>query len=116
MISDQRSHNIQYRPDGSVVVHLKSGDHCLENTGSNIPVTVSAAHIESVGIKNLIDVDSHTVHTILNSRSHVVRFNNGGLLKFSYNKEGQLIELSSSNLRCEVSKSSEVIFSAPVSE
>ena len=51
--------------------------------------------IASVGIVNLTEVVEHHITTIVGSRSHLVRFVNGGELRFAYNGAGDLIELKS---------------------
>lgn len=105
--------DIECHSDGKVSVHMKSGSHFDLAKNPGIPITVNTSNIKSVGIKNLLDIESHFIQTILNSRSHVIKFTNGGLLQFAYNKKGKLIELSSSNLRCEVSVSGEITFGVP---
>lgn len=50
--------------------------------------------IQSVGLDNLCDVQSHTINRIANSTSHVVRFFGGGHVQFAYNDQGQFLELS----------------------
>lgn len=67
--------------------------------------------IASVGIKNIADVSEHHVNTILESRSHMVRFVNGGVLTYSYNKAGVLIELKMTDLLSSISKNNEVMIS-----
>ena len=69
--------------------------------------------IESVGIKNLTEVTEHHITTIVGSRSHLVRFNNGGELHFAYNGLGQLIELSARDLTVTVSMGKVVSFAIP---
>ena len=70
--------------------------------------------IESVGINNLTEVAEHRITTMLGSRSHWVRFTNGGELHFAYNGLGQLIELSARDLSVSISAGNVVNFAIPV--
>ncbi|WP_426105090.1 hypothetical protein [Massilia sp. TSP1-1-2] len=73
-------------------------------------VLVELASITTVGVKHLSEVDSHTVNSILGSRSHVVRFINGSVLRYAYNSAGDLLELSGENLACTLSAEGELLF------
>jgi hypothetical protein len=66
--------------------------------------------IQSVGIRNIADVVEHRINTIVGTRSHMVRFYNGGVLTYAYNDAGQLIELCATKLMMIVSKDNEVSF------
>ena len=63
------------------------------------PLTIS-----SVGIRSLTEVAEHRINTIVGSRSHLVYFNNGGVLQFAYNGAGELIELKSQDLSATASE------------
>ena len=63
-----------------------------------------------VGIKNIGNVERHDINTVFGSRSHVVRFVNGGVLQFAYNAKNELIELTASKLTMHLSKSGAAIF------
>ena len=52
----------------------------------------------------------HRVNTILGSRSHFLRFCNGGCLQFAYNDAGQLIELSAEGLALTIKANGEFCF------
>lgn len=65
--------------------------------------------ITSVGIKDIGFVERHEVNTRFGSRSHVVRFVNGGLLQYAYNAKSELIELTASNLTIHISRSGAVM-------
>ena len=49
--------------------------------------TVDVSQLSSVGIKNIGNVERHDINTVFGSRSHVVRFVNGGVLQFAYNRK-----------------------------
>ena len=65
----------------------------------DLPQTIS-----SVGILSLTEVSAHHINTIVGSRSHLVHFNNGGVLQFAYNGAGELIELKSQDLSATASE------------
>ncbi len=79
-------------------------------------MTVSLPAIEAVGIRHLVEVEPHVITTVAGSRSHVVRFANGGWLRFAYNSAGALIELSAENLTCLLAHGNEALFYIPTAE
>jgi hypothetical protein len=66
--------------------------------------------IQSVGIRDITDVVEHRINTIVGTRSHRVRFCNGGVLTYAYNDAGQLIELCATNLMTIISANNEVTY------
>ena len=88
-----------------------NGEIIIVNSDESIELNLQG--IISVGIQNLADVTEHQITSILNSRSHMVRFVNGGVLEFAYNDAGELIELNSRDLTVVVKSGSEVLFSVP---
>ena len=66
-----------------------------------------------VGIKNLTEVTQHQITTILGSRSHLLRFANGGELRFAYNSLGQLIELRSRDLVANIAPGNVITYAIP---
>jgi hypothetical protein len=72
--------------------------------------TLDVSRLTSVGIKNITLVERHDINTLFGSRSHVVRFVNGGVLRFAYNAKNEFIELTASNLTMHLSKSGAAIF------
>lgn len=73
-------------------------------------VSAELASITTVGVKHLSEVDSHSVNSILGSRSHVVRFINGAVLRYAYNSAGDLLELCGEDLACTLSAKGELLF------
>ncbi|HEY8099337.1 MAG TPA: hypothetical protein VIF82_01165 [Burkholderiaceae bacterium] len=65
----------------------------------------------TIGIKNIGEVLSHTVNSIVNSHSHVLHFANGGLLRYAYNDAGELIDLYCEKLSSSLNSKNEVVFS-----
>ena len=93
-------------------IHSRPGQTVERNDDGSLLVTMPT--IRSVGIADLTQVQSHHVTRIAGSTSHVVHFAGGGLLRFAYSDQGQLIELSARHVRGLVSAEHEVVFSAVV--
>lgn len=101
------SYQVRNCVDGSIQVNVNQH---LQALLKGRDIEVNAAQINAVGIKDLSQVASHVVNTIVDSRSHVIHFMNGSVLQYAYNKEGQLIELSANNLTCLISSDHELLF------
>ena len=100
-------------------MHNKTPYQSILTKGTgDLPVTLNSDgnsvlqldQIKSVGIRNISDVVEHRINTIVGTRSHMVRFVNGGLLTYAYNDAGQLIELCATHLMTIISKNNEVSF------
>ena len=66
------------------------------------PVMLHMDSIESIGIENLLDVESHTINRMFNSVSHYIRFLGGGEVRLSYNDKGQIVEFSAKNMAADI--------------
>ena len=66
------------------------------------PVMLHIDAIESIGIENLLDVESHTINRMFNSVSHYVRFLGGGEVRLSYNDKGEILEFSAKNMAADI--------------
>lgn len=102
--------SIKTNPDGTVSVKSSSG---AAITMGDSGISIDLEKINSVGIKNIIDVETHSINTALGSRSHFIKFYGGGEVQFAYNQAGQLIELSSTNVSLLLTPDNELIFSRP---
>ena len=103
-------YHVEHAADGQITVRFDKG-HRFALKGDS--VFADLASIVSIGVKHLDEVASHTVNTIVGSRSHVIHFVNGAILRYAYNSGGQLIELSGKNLACSLSEKSELLFYLP---
>ncbi|MDP1773865.1 MAG: hypothetical protein Q8L15_16455 [Methylobacter sp.] len=99
---------IKTNPDGTLSVKSSSG--AVITMGEN-GISIDLEKIESVGIKNVIDVETHSINTVVGSRSHFIKFYGGGEVRFAYNQAGRLIELSSTNVILSLSPDNGLIFS-----
>ena len=73
----------------------QNGNTRIESNGE---LRLKLSSIKSIGIRHLAEVEEYRINTIAGSRSHWVRFINGGILAFAYNANGQLLEFSAENL------------------
>jgi hypothetical protein len=78
-------------------------------------VHIDFKSIKSVGVANIIDVVTHHINTVMNSRSHLIKFCNGGEVAFAYNSKGELIELSAKGMGLFINQNDELMFSTGVS-
>ena len=100
--------SVKVNADGTMSISTPVGDRI--EIGANGTANINLKKIAAVGIHNLVDVESHTINTIVGSVSHYVRFAGGGEVRFVYNTSGQLIELSAKNVITSVTHNDEIIF------
>ena len=99
---------VKMNADGTMSISTTAGD--VIEIGEKGTANINLKKIAAVGIHNLADVESHTINTIVGSISHYVRFGGGGEVRFVYNTNGQLIELSAKNVITSVTHNNEIIF------
>ena len=73
---------------------------------------LSLDEIRAVRVEDLSQVLEHRIARIVGSTSHVIRFIGGGELRYAYNNRGQVIELSATGIKGEVSPGRVVTFGA----
>lgn len=100
--------------DGSITLTAKNGTQVSIDADGNVSANLSK--IRNIGIRNLVDIESHTINDVFGSRSHVIKFKDGGIAKFSYNQIGQLIELGGNQLGLSLTPEGDVIFSSKKSQ
>ena len=98
---------INMRTEGGYPIRQTDKEDAL-HVATDGHLIVDLPPIKSVGIKHLAEVAEHHITTIMNSRSHMVRFTNGGTLKFAYNNTGQLIELRVRGLAANILRGEEI--------
>jgi hypothetical protein len=102
--------SIEKGEDGSAQVRTAGGATIDISNERNVELNIET--IQSVGIYDLSEVEGHLINQVLGSTSHLVRFHGGGELRFAYNQQGKLIELSASNCGFVLSNSNELLFRA----
>jgi hypothetical protein len=75
-------------------------------------ISANLAVLRHVGVKNLMEVESHVITDAFGARSHVVKFHGGGFAQFAYNSAGQLIELAGQNVEILINKDGDLTFSS----
>ena len=100
--------SVEKGKDGATVLRTTSGGKMEIDKQRN--VTLDLATITAVGLQNLSDVESHQINRVIGSVSHFVRFHGGGELRFAYNHEGKLIELSAQNCAFVLTQANELLF------
>ena len=105
---DKFGASIETREDGTATVRTAAGAAIDIAKGRN--VTLNLETIESVGIHNVMDVETHRINRVAGSTSHFVRFQGGGEVRFAYNNQGKLIELSAENCAFSLSNNNEILF------
>ncbi|MEQ5724261.1 hypothetical protein ABN356_02780 [Providencia rettgeri] len=66
---------------------------------SSESLSINIKKILSIGIENIIDVESHNINKLYGSTSHFIKFKNGGHVELSYNEDGKLLDFSIHNLK-----------------
>ncbi|MEJ7805569.1 MAG: hypothetical protein WKG03_06575 [Telluria sp.] len=100
-------YHVEHTADDQVTVRFDKGHHFTLKGDS---VFADLSSITAIGVKHLGEVESHTVNTIVCSRSHVIHFVNGAIMRYAYNSTGQLIALSGQNLAFSLSEKNELLF------
>lgn len=68
-------------------------------------------NIKSIGLENIADIEHHLIHEIFGSRSHLIKFRNGGEVSFSYNNKGGLANFQSVGVNLIVGQGNKLFFS-----
>jgi hypothetical protein len=105
---DSHGSSIETRADGTATVHTAAG--AVINIAKNRDVKLDLEEIQSVGIYNVIEVETHQITHVAGSTSHFVRFHGGGEVSFAYNHQGKLIELSAKDCGFSLSNKNELLF------
>lgn len=92
------------------VIHITSSGAVIKRVDQN-HIHINFNNIKSVGLNNIMDIECHTINTIYNSRSHLIKFRNGGEVTFAYNDKGQLVDLRAIGVNLLLNSSNELVFS-----
>jgi hypothetical protein len=105
---DIHGSSIEKHEDGTATVRTAAG--AVLDISKNRDVKLDLETIESVGIHNLLEVETHQITRVVGSTSHFVRFHGGGEVSFAYNHQGKLIELSAQACGFSLSNKNELLF------
>jgi hypothetical protein len=108
MKTEKHGSTIETREDGSTVVRTPGGG--LLDLSKDRKATLDLETIQSVGIQNVVEVETHQIARIAGSTSHFIRFHGGGEVRFAYNQQGKLIELSAEHCAFTLTNHNELFF------
>jgi hypothetical protein len=86
-------------PHGATITTQLDGSICLDY-----------AHIKTVGFVNIMAVEHHNISHLLGMAAHFVKFHSGAELRFSYNQQGHIIELSFAGLNAKINAEGQLMF------
>lgn len=98
------------QPNCEKILHTTASGTCIRLVNKD-HLHIDFKSIKSVGLENIADVEFHSINTIVNSCSHLIKFRNGGKVTFAYNHNGQLIDLSATGVNLLLSQNDELTFS-----
>lgn len=73
---------------------------------------VALPHLRMVGIGDLKQVSSHITSRALGATRHIVRFHNGGFVRFAYGVDGSVVELSGERITVRIGVQGDVLITA----
>lgn len=97
------------RPEGTATLKTAADGSVLAS--SDKPINIDLGHIEAVGIRNLVDVESHEITRVAGMTSHFIRFFGGGEVIFAFNEQGKIIECRGLGVLSMVVNGRELVFS-----
>ena len=106
---DNKPKSFTVRPEGTMQL-TTSADGSVY-TSSDKPVHIDLGHIEAIGIRNLVDVESHEITRVAGMTSHFIRLHGGGEVVLAFNDQGQIIECRGLGVRSTVLNGRELVFS-----
>ena len=105
---DAFGNKISLKDDGTTSVITKAGSAIEIDANGCIKANLSS--IKSVGIHNLIDVQTYNMTIAAGMTSHFVRFRDGGEVSFAYNDAGKLVNFSATKVAFTLRKGNELLF------
>ena len=103
--------------DQTRVMELGEGDSFTASWGARFYVERGTLFNElpklaTVGVHDLADVAEHDIVRVAGVSSHFVRFHDGGFLRFAFNEQGALLELSGERVRVSLNSSGQMMVGA----
>lgn len=97
------------RPEGEMQIK-NSADGRL-TASSDKPVSIDLGTIEAVGIKNLVDIESHNITRIAGVTSHFIKLFGGGEIVLAFNEQGTILDCRGSNVLTTIENGRSLVFS-----
>ena len=73
-------------------------------------INIDFTSIKTVGIENIVDIDKHEITPLFDSVSHYIKFRGKGEVQFSYNLNGTLLELATTDVQIVVRHNENILF------
>ncbi len=108
---ERNGHSGKINPDGTIEAKTNFGVSVVTNKDGTMDVEMGS--IRSVAIDNVLDLESYAINEIAGSKSHVIKFSNGGSANFAYNNAGQLIEFGCRKVQVSISHDGKVTLRLP---
>jgi hypothetical protein len=99
---------IEVTPENTMDVFTNSDGVLVFSSKDSICVDLTS--IKSVGIENIVDIDKHEITPLFDSVSHYIKFRGKGEVQFSYNLNGILLELATTDVHIVIRHSENIIF------
>jgi hypothetical protein len=90
--------------DGTVSFDAPNGATITTQLDGSIQLDLKS--ISTIGVANIIDIQTHNIQDVLGMKSHFIKFQSGGEVRFAYNQLGQLVELSFLGLLVKITETS----------
>lgn len=111
---EQAGVDLEATADG---LQLKNAAGSAITLGPDGKPKITLSNLKSVGIRNIVDVQSYSLTKTEEFVMHDIEFVNGGRAKMGYSHAGRLMELSKEgNVVISVSRDNALTFSLPGSE
>lgn len=78
-------------PDGRVNAH------------SDSELQINLDKIQSVGIENIVDIESYAITRIVQSTSHHIKFFGGGEVAMAYSAQGRILDFKTNGVQITIS-------------
>ena len=98
-ITPEGTVSLNTMPDGSIVA------------SSEKPVRVDMGTIDAIGLRNLADIEAHTITRVAGITSHFIRLFGGGEIVLAFNEKGTIIECKGENVLSNIINGRELVFS-----
>lgn len=105
----QKPKSFTVRPEGTM--QLSTAPDGSVTTSSDKPVYVDLGHIDAIGIRNLVDVESHQITRVAGLTSHYIRLFGGGEVILAFNEQGEIVECSGLGVLSQIVNGRELVFS-----
>lgn len=105
---EYQGNRITLNDDGTITVVRPDGSKISTTPGGGAQMSID--QIRKIGIANVIDIKNYILTEHEGLILHAIEFHAGGILSIAYSTAGRLENLTSRNLRVEVTSDNDVIY------